>query len=240
MFVSKFVRSSTAAVVLLAVGLAACSEGPTAPGAGPSSFEPSAPLMDKGGNSNSNGNGNGAQAESPGRGKNSGTRTFTVLPGVASFEKFGDHVLVIPANAVCDPGKSKYGAAYWDTPCDPIRHPVQVTATWTTTRNGLAVISFSPDLRFAPSDNERNWVKLWLRDPRNINPELYYSILWFDREAKVWVDESVADPTLKAHLEFGNLVSRRLKHFSDYALWSGIGSYNVTSGMGGEIGLGAW
>ena len=55
-----------------------------------------------------------------------------------------------------------------------------------------------------------------------------------------WFDESQADPTLQARTVLGGLlVTRRLKHFSDYALWVGLGSYNVTSGLGGEI-WGGW
>jgi len=66
--------------------------------------------------------------------------------------------------------------------------------------------------------------------------------LWFDKQAGQWVDESVADPSLQARAnQSGNLVTRRLKHFSDYYLWVGLGSYNVTSGMGGDEFLwGAW
>ena len=218
MFVSKFVRGRTAVVTLLAAaGLAACSEGPTAPGS-PPSFDPTGPLLSKN--------------DSPGRGKNVGKRTFTILPGVTSWEKFGEHVLVIPANAVCDPGKSKYGSAYWDTPCEPTRRPIDVTATWGTV-DGRAVISFSEELRFVPSNNEKDWVKLSLKDSKDIDPRLYYTILWFDRDLKAWVDESATDPTLKAKLNpSGNLVTRRLKHFSEYALWSGLGNYNVVSGLG--------
>jgi hypothetical protein len=220
MFVSKFVRGRTAVAALLAAGLAACSEGPTAPG-GPSSFEASGPLLSK--------------SDSPGRGKDSGKRTFTILPGVTSWEKFGDHVLVIPANAVCEPGQSKYGAAYWDTPCAPARRPIQVTATWGTSRDGQAIISFSEELRFRPANDPKDWVKLSLKDSKNVDPRLYYAILWYDKDAKTWVDESVTDPTLKARAsQDGNMVTRRLKHFSDYALWSGLGGYNVTSGLGGD------
>ena len=76
-------------------------------------------------------------------------------------------------------------------------------------------------------------MKLSLKDSKDIDPQLYYTILWFDRDLKAWVDESATDPTLKAKLNpSGNLVTRRLKHFSEYALWSGLGNYNVVSGLG--------
>jgi hypothetical protein len=158
---------------------------------------------------------------------------------VPVFEKFGDHVLTMPANVVCDPATSGHGPAYWDAPCARAKGPIQVTATWST-RSGRPAISFSPDLRFAPSKSQQQWVELSLRDPKTIKPELYYTILWYDAASKRWIDESVADPTLKARVN-GTLVTRRLKHFSEYALWVGLGSYNVTSGMGGDgIDLGGW
>jgi hypothetical protein len=195
-------------------------------------------LMAKGGNSGSGNSGSGS--ESSGRGKDEGSRTFTIWPALPVFEKFGDHVLTMPANAICDPATSGYGAAYWDAPCARAWRPIQVTATWGV-RGGRPVISFSPDLRFAPSNNAQQWVNLSLRDPKGFKPEMYYAILWYDAEAGRWVDESQADLTLKARTSAGNLVTRRLKHFSDYTLWVGFGSYNVTSGLGGEVmGLGGW
>jgi hypothetical protein len=233
MRMSKSVRSSTV-IALLALGIAACSEGPTAPGG--FSPEVSGPLMAKGGK---NGSSNNGSSESSGRGKDTGTRRFTIWPGLPVFEKFGDHVLLMPANVVCDPATSGYGAAFWDQPCARAKQPIQVTATWST-HSGRPVISFSPRLRFAPSQNESQWVELSLRDPRGIDPDRYYTILWFDEEARRWVDESKDDPTLKARTsQSGNLVTRRVKHFSDFALWSGNG-YNILSGVGEGIGLGGW
>jgi hypothetical protein len=207
------------AVTLLALGLAACSEGPTSP----VQISPdAAPLMVSG------------------RGQDAGSRVFTIWPGLVHAEKFGDHVISIPANAVCDPATSGYGVQFWDLPCEPIKQPIQVTATWSE-RNGRPVISFSPDLRFAPSDDPSRWVNLTLRDTKGIDSQLYYAILWFDTASGQWVDESVSDATLRTRThQSGNLVVRRLKHFSDYFLWVGLGSYNVTSGIGDDMLWGAW
>jgi hypothetical protein len=228
MLVFKTMRSR-AVVALIAMGLAACTEGPTAP-TGPA-FDVSDALLARG---------HGGSGGTGAPGKASGVRTFTIWPAFGALEKFGDHTLYVPPNVICDPATSGYGAAHWDTPCARLRQPIQVTATWLT-RNGRPVISFSPDLRFAPSDQERDWVKLTLKNSKDIKPELYYTILWFDKDANRWVDESQADPTLKAQTEVGNFVSRRLKHFSDWALWVGLGSYNVTSGLGGDpLGVGYW
>ncbi len=222
MLVTKLVRSGT--VTLLAVGLAACSEVATAP----SGFSPEAGPLAYSGSDGSSGSG---------RGQESGTRSFVVWPGVPMGQRFGDHVLFLPANSVCDPATSGYGAALWDAPCAPLQQPIEVTATWSSV-DGKPVVSFSPDLRFVPSDDESRWVKLSLKDSKGIDPDRYYTILWFDKQAGQWVDESETDLTLKAQTnQSGNLVTRRLKHFSDWALWVGLGSYNVTSGVGGEVDL---
>lgn len=216
----KPVRNA-AVVTLFALGLAACSEGPMAPVA--ISPDASGPLM-----SNS------------GRGQDAGSRVFTIYPGVALNEKLGDHTLTMPANVVCDPATSGYGVDFWDQPCELLDRPIQVTATWTDV-NGQPVISFSPDLRFAPSDDATRWVNLALKDNGGIDPALYYTILWHNTQSGQWIDESVTDASLRARtIQSGNLVVRRLKHFSDYSIWSGLGSYNVTSGVGDMIGLGGW
>ena len=217
----KTMRAS-AVFAMLAVVLAACSEGPTAPQS--PTFDPSGPLLAKG----------GGTSGGSGRGLAAGSRVFTIWPGAPVFEKFGDHVLYVPANVTCDPETSDYGSALWDAPCALASAPIRVTAAWSTV-NGRPTISFSPDLRFAPSKHEKDWVQLSLNASKSIDPERYYAILWFDKQAGQWVDESQSDPTLKARIYLnGNLVTRRLKHFSEYALWSGFGSYNVTSGFGGD------
>ncbi len=233
MLVSKSVRGSTV-VALLAFGLAACGESPTAPaGISPEVAEPLMAKGSGGGNSNSGSSSSGKSAI--------GSRTFLIVPGAAVVEKLGDHLLSMPANVVCDPATSGYGRSYWDQSCATVQRPIEVTARWTTFR-GRPVIRFSPDLRFVPSNDASRWVTLTMKDGKGINPAQYYTILWYDDEAGSWIDESVEDASLRARSsQSGNMVSRRLKHFSDYFIWSGFGSYNVTSGMDGDLfGLGGW
>jgi hypothetical protein len=229
MLLSKSVRKSTV-VTLLAFGLAACSESPTAPGG--ISPDVAGPLMAKGGSGNS---GSGSERKAV------NSRTFVIVPGAAVVEQLGDHVLRVPADVICDPATSLYGRSHWDEPCDVIQRPIEVTARWTTYK-GRPVIRFSPDVRFVPSSDESRWVMLTMKDGKGIHAGHYYAILWYDAEAASWVDESAEDPSVRAHaIHAGNQVARRLKHFSDYTIWSGFGSYNVTSGLDGEIfGLGGW
>ena len=215
MVVTKLVRTGTV-LTLLAVGLAACGEVATAP----SGLSPHAgPLMVSGSSNPTS---------------ESGSRKFVIRPGSPLDERLGDHFLKLPADVVCDPATSGYGSALWDAPCASIAEPIEITATWGTV-GGRPVISFSPDLRFVPSADQSRWVELTLKDTKGVDEDLYYAILWYDPSANAWVDESLTDPTLKARAnKSGNMVTRRLKHFSDYLLDSRFAGYNLTSGFGGE------
>jgi hypothetical protein len=227
MLVSRSVRSSTV-VALLAFGLAACSEGPTAPaGISP---DDAGPLLSKG---------SGGDGEYSGK---VGSRTFRIQPGQAVKEKFGEHHLTMPADAVCDPATSGYGVRFWDRPCRPIGKEIEVTAYWTEYK-GDPLIRFKPDIRFVPAGNDKSrWVVLSVKHTKAIDPEQYYTILWRDPVTNAWIDESVKDTSQTAHAKKNlRTVSRRLKHFSYYFIWAGFGSYNVTSGMAGDVfGLGGW
>lgn len=234
MLASKSVRSS-AVIGLLLVGIAACSESPTAPV--PLSPELSAesygPLMSRAGN-------DGDDADDSYDGDvQYGTRTFTIRPHRPVLKVLGEHVLWMPADVVCDPETSGYGVAFWDAPCRPLKRPIEVTAQWANV-NGHEIIRFTPELRFVPSNNRFKWVYLWAKHSRNVDPAKTYAILWHNPETNEWIDEAASDPSLREQVDRrGRVVSRRLKHFSYYFVWFGVGSYNVTSGMGGDF-WGGW
>jgi hypothetical protein len=236
MISSKLVRSSTMIAVLL-FGVAACSDSPSAPAPVSSRISPSdidAPLMAYAGNADSD-----DDSDDVGGNVKYGSRKFKIRPGRAILKKVGEHALYIPANAVCDPATSGYGRAFWELPCQPIRREIEVTAEWAVYK-GEAAIRFKPDLRFVPSNDRSRWVILATKHNKNIDPIAYYTLLWQDPETGKWIDEAETDPTVRAQVDRrGKLVTRRLKHFSAYWLWFGLGSYNVTSGMGGDI-WGGW
>jgi hypothetical protein len=227
--VSKMVRGSTL-TTLLAFGLVACSEGPTAPVA----ISPNAasPLLSRGYG--------GGSVENGDIKLKSGSHTFTIRPGHDLSVKLGQHFLTIPADVTCDPASSAYGREYWDLPCRPASEPIEVTANWAVIKGRQAAISFSRDLRFVPSNNPDRWVVLSAKHANKIDPAAYYTILWHDPSTGKWVDESKTDPTLVAETDVkAQYISRRLKHFSEYAVWFGFGSYNVTSGLVDDVG-GGW
>jgi hypothetical protein len=235
----RLVKSArgSAFTTLLILGLAACGESPVAPLAESTLLpEASDPLMAGYGGADI-----GDVSDSHRGDARSGSRKFTVSPNKPVLKNLGDHVLSIPANVICDPATSRYGVRYWDAPCRTIDRPIEVSAQWATV-NGHEVIRFTPELRFAPSTDRRRWVILSVKHGKNIDPTKRYSILWRNPETNQWIDEAAKDPTLRVQLDrHGKIVSRRLKHFSDYLLWVGLGSYNVISGIGGaEIDWGGW
>jgi hypothetical protein len=230
-------RGSALATLLL-FGLGACGESTTAPvpfsAESADLLEAAEPLMSaRGDDSDSDSDVHVAYSGS-GRVKH-GSRKFTIRPGKSVRKKLGDYQLSIPAGVVCDPATSGYGPSYWNAPCRSLNRPLAVTAEWVTV-DGNQFIRFRPAIRFAPSSNPRNWVILSAKPDGAFDPLKNYAILWRDPVTQTWVDESATDPSLKAQLDpRTNRVLRRLKHFSDYYLWSGFGSYNVTSGFKEDV-----
>src|SRR5688572_6151033 len=74
----------------------------------------------------------------------------------------GKHVIWFPANSICDPATSSYGVTEWDKPCDAITAPINIHAELRE-QDGRTWIDFSPELRFVPSENDDQWVYLFMR-----------------------------------------------------------------------------
>jgi hypothetical protein len=136
---------------------------------------------------------------------------FRTNPVGSLTANIGPHKLSIPAGAVCAPALSGYGAAYWDLPCAPALGGIEITAKAWTMPNGHAMVSFSPDLRFAPTAE----VLLYLRD-KDVAMGDGLTILYCDA-ANACIDESIADPSLATRFDLrSGFVYRRIKHFSGY------------------------
>lgn len=215
MHVSTLVRWGA---VLTAVGLAVtgCSDTLSAPSAQPKRFTSNAAqeawLLANGG------------PDRAGRGKADKelqvfSREFVVNPAQATTIKAGDHWVTFPAYSICDPATSGYGEDKWDAPCDALREPIVIKATWTS-KYGHAHIDFQPALRFVPTNDPSQFVRLGMRDFDDFDPNASYPILWQRPSDGKWVDESFSDPSLGTFREEGgnNRVSRRLKHFSGYMI----------------------
>ena len=204
MNVSTKVRLRLAGV-LLALGVAACSDSPMAPHATTIGSRRALKLV------------------APSLAAYYSNFSFTLDPQSSHVLSFGPHKVYFPAYSVCDPATSSYGEGTWDQPCEPLQTPLAITATFTLEDNH-ARIDFQPALRFVPAaaNDTSSWVTLTLSEPYQLDGT-EYSIDWLRPMTGEWVDESLEDPTMKAWTNpVTNSVTRRIKHFS---------GYNVTAGF---------
>lgn len=158
------------------------------------------------------------------------TVTFTINPNDDNYIAIGPHLLVIPANEVCDPSLAStgYGVGTWNLPCTTIKHSLKVTAT-ATTSGGHPLVTFDTHLRFKPVSDDRKAVWLYLRDQ---NAGGQSTITWCPDGGGACVDETLVAPAMKTHWDYQvTTVYRKILHFS---------GYNVTGGRddGGDTGVG--
>ena len=139
-----------------------------------------------------------------------GVTSFRYKPSKGVTQRLGDHVLVIPANGVCDLSSS-YGPGTWDDACAPLTHSITITATTYADAEGHPYIDFSPALRFVPSKE----TDLYLKDGKRDNAAPV-TMNWCNAQL-VCVDESINDPSLETQrVGHSRILVRRIKHFSGY------------------------
>jgi hypothetical protein len=154
-----------------------------------------------------------------------GVTTFKYTPKNGVTKRFGSHLIVIPADGICDPATSGYGKAFWDAPCSPVNHSIVITATSYTDVDGNPYVDFQPALRFVPTKE----TYLYLRDGKRASAtglQITYCATALSCE-----DESINDASLETHrVGKSQILGRRLKHFS---------GYNITAGgVCGRVSLG--
>jgi len=140
-----------------------------------------------------------------------GVQTFTYSPSTGVTQRLGDHVISIPAGAVCK-ADGFYATRQWDQPCTPVNHKVVFTATTFTNADGVPYVEFQPAVRFSPSKE----VDLYLRDGKRSTAQVL-AIFWCPTVGSPCVDESKTDGTV-ATTRVGSSATlvRRVKHFSGY------------------------
>jgi hypothetical protein len=137
---------------------------------------------------------------------------FTVSPAGGVFF-VGKNAVVFPANSICDPSVSSYGAGTWNDECVPLATSLKIHARVRTAKAGTWV-DFKPSLRFVPSDDSRNWVYMFMASKN--------SILFAPSLGALGVDEASADATVRTYLDsHGDVTLRRIKHFTGYMTSSG-------------------
>ncbi|MDB4916823.1 MAG: hypothetical protein JWM95_4467 [Gemmatimonadetes bacterium] len=154
---------------------------------------------------------------------NNTSSDFTISPAGGRYI-VGNHVVEIPANAVCDPDKSSYGPGTWDSSCKTIKSSLKIHAEVRTSTSGRVWLDFSPNIRFAPSADADNWAYIWFWAPAAIGASdlSKFNVLYASSIGGATTDESVQDPSLRTYVDtrFG-IVKRRIKHFSGYTSSSG-------------------
>jgi len=144
-----------------------------------------------------------------------GTTTFVWTPSEGVTQRMGDHEIVIPAGAICDPETSSYGFGHWEEPCDPATTPITITATSFSDAGGHPYVDFEPSLRFVPTSEVYLFLRDGERDGRNMIAMSYCMTTTY------CVDESLADSSLATQrVGRTRTLFRRLKHFSGYILAS--------------------
>lgn len=214
----------TLAVRVLTIGAltwsAACSsDAPSAPVSPSADFAAAGPALAR---------------SSDAKAARSVTEVVTIDPTRSHVYRVGHNWLYVPANVVCEIG-STYGPTEWDTPCARQVDPVAVTITIGEDAKGNPTAHFSPDMRFAPSSHPYRWVVLGLKMRGKLDPA-GYGVLYQPTGSAVLIDEAATDPTLRAWRTGGNVIARRLKHFSGYNVSLGFQEQDSQLDLGFRFG----
>lgn len=140
----------------------------------------------------------------------------------------GAHGVWFPANSICDPALTSYGPTEWDKPCTTITQPLAIHAE-IREQGGLPYVVFTPDLRFAPAVNAKGgldpkrFVNLYMALDEETKRSGSLEIQWVADSESAPVSEADADPTMRTKRLFGgNVLYRRVKHFSGYLVAAGV------------------
>jgi hypothetical protein len=215
---SNSLRRGLAAITLVAgsLGLAACSDAPIEPR--PVDAAPSLALPRPASLSAKVSIGNGIDVLSSSTTNGVTTSRIKIDPRVNV--SFGDasSMVNIPANSICDPGKSGYGPAFWDAPCAAAKNMLTFTVKSWTDANGRSRVEFTPDVRFAPG----KMVGLYIKDATALDAA-NAAIKWCLNGNQGCVDESLTDASLATQRDrTSGYLFRRVKHFSGYMVSVGL------------------
>ena len=143
----------------------------------------------------------------------------------------GNHAVVFPAQSICDPATSGYGADKWDAPCAPLQTSLRIHAE-VRRKDGVTSVDFTPSLRFAPSSSSSRWVWMVMYTPDAVGATgdlSRFNILWSNQIGGIAVDETPLDASMRTYVDTWSGISmRRIKHFSGYVVGSGRSCNSAT------------
>lgn len=156
---------------------------------------------------------------------------FVVTSAGGSFNVGGLYMLNFPANSVCDPARSTYGATEWDKSCITLDEgqAVKIHAVLALTSDGLS-IDFTPALRFSPTTSVTistgifaSLIKAnrdyFAKNPSALNP---LAILYSSTLGAAGSSDYVRDASIVTNVDLSTgLIWRRVKHFSGYSMTTG-------------------
>jgi hypothetical protein len=141
------------------------------------------------------------------------TTVFTVNNSTGAIQRIEDHVLAVPAGAICALN-STYGSTEWDKPCTPLSGSVTFTATVLQGPDGEPFIDFQPSVRFSPTKQ----VMLFFK---NTSTKAGTLAVVYCNNLGTCHDESLSDASLKPfRVGTTSMIGRRVKHFSSYTVWT--------------------
>jgi len=167
-----------------------------------------------------------------------GTYRFTFDPKQGQVFSLGPNRLEIPAWAVCKLGNTRYGPAFWDSPCVPETTPVNLTVTVNNAASDHPSVDFQPAMRFSPQkvvslyfyvpnvsqQDATNWVITYCPNAGSGSTSLSSSNSGSGSTGTSGgcVNEALTDPDLQTFVDYdANMLFRRLKHFSRYQVDAG-------------------
>jgi len=137
------------------------------------------------------------------------------------FDLGAGNSITFPAGSLCDPVRSSYGNNEWDKPCVQATSPVTVAVAEWLDAHGHPRVDFMPNVRFVPSSDPRQWVRITFSDLQ-ASLDLSFSILYCPSLHSRCKDESKKDPTLATYRDpITHQLTRRIKHFSGYNVAAG-------------------
>jgi len=157
-----------------------------------------------------------------------GTYRVTFNPQQNQVFSLGPNRLEIPANAVCNMGTSGYGSSFWELPCAPETRPVTLTVTVKDASSDHPSVDFQPAMRFNP----QTVVSIYFYVPRVTREDAKNWVITYCPNSGPGsgkcVNEADTDPALRTFIDYDkNILFRRLKHFSRFAVEDGAG-YTVS------------
>jgi hypothetical protein len=195
---SRFRRHlSTAALAVVAFGLAACSDSPVDPASSTNALKPEGAHLTLASTS---------------------VTTATLYPQYDNvYVSVEGHRIVIPAYSICQVGVSGYGPGFWDRSCTPQTNPITFTITTTVDTDGSSRVRVQPDVRFVPGKT----VMAYFKDAKGSMTAGSYIAYCF---ANGCIDEGKIDASMTTYRDPSQgIIYRRLKHFSGYNVVFGFG-----------------